>query len=1274
MRNKPTDDYNSDYASIIEAVTGGFDPAEDLLDNPDAPTEAVIDGYYNHDDKGNVTGYHTRIQYEDLGAPGTAWECDCGNEHPDQIDYAPCCDHYVGESAWTAFERTTFLESHVGGDDFWREIAFKLEPPLVYHAAIRLWAEATCEGFPRTAVSELTVADAIGWYESNYLREDSYEVSDRYSALGITPPEPGTCCEGHCEGTGYVPICGYDFDPPLLQVPEGKERSWCRSHMSEEEQIAFRDLWLQAESENPCGSDDIGYHFVKCPDCHGTGRTDGQSVWEGVDFTLRRKTETGASTIIESADLLLRRKTKTAVSEGRGVMTITVKDGPVGIPAMNEIERVLNQCRGVQVVKVGPGPRGYEIVVRVDDYYDHEDFKTRLDGLGVRTDGKNSFWRESIQKQSLNELDVGYGSSVARCFYCGRDQYSPEGWVTERYGTLKIGKALTHDICPDCVPSLNETRFVVGPADHSAEAYPIIDEDSTVYVADDGSEDRELVAHVYELERAHQIADAVNSLTEWECSCGHVRPGHLTECRACHDTITEAKDVHKFSNTMVRLGGDAGKAIKKFAKGIADDDLYTDPDDDSFGREDDPHITVKYGIHSVDPKSVTKAINGSGTIKVKLGKLSVFDSADDYDVLKADVTSPQLRKLNKAIAGSTKVTDTHPEYKPHATIAYLKKGKAAQYAGDETLNGMEIELDAVVFSGKDGKETSIPLKETTLSSKERADFYRQMKQATGQESKEQDMKEITIHLGTDADPQEINRQIEEAIAKFDVVTIELKHEAMRRVLGERIVNSKKVTIKEAGAPPAEAQRLIGRITERGFAPEAMKGGYLGKHTGARGEFNVYSTGDPEYLLFKPVKNGIESVIDIPVKRDNLKPGVLSRLESVERSGGTLDVLAEAKLKDIQPNDRSQVQSVLRRNKGKWIGGDRFKYPLGAWVKVLNWDGGWAIYDADAEASAPDGITLVLVNITGDMMARDIRTDEISDWQGNDPKPMRESIEELTVPDRNQLKVLKQVLRAPDAMVGVMGGGFSSKEEVREILRTKFGYSDSQIAKMEESTLDEYRPGSPVDIGRKREAALIRGIIKLAKKYRVGPVDEGRLRIDARGNIMMLQQMTHPSGGEYVQDEELPENLKQLALKYNRGYKGPGEISGRWITLNHFDWEKLLRDQGLIESINEQAKDMIWMRMGDADDYHEHGIDMNAAAGHVVDFVGSSVSAGDETVQDVLNDMAWLQGGLEVGSFYGHNYISLYWGDKNADKTRDFSKADQRAFTKELKTELSDLGS
>lgn len=63
-------------------------------------------------------------------------------------------------------------------------------------------------------------------------------IQDRYSASGRPRPDPKTVCRGQCEGMGFYPT--------------------------------------NDKSEWPQGAvpDSVGYVFVVCPDCAGTGRRD----------------------------------------------------------------------------------------------------------------------------------------------------------------------------------------------------------------------------------------------------------------------------------------------------------------------------------------------------------------------------------------------------------------------------------------------------------------------------------------------------------------------------------------------------------------------------------------------------------------------------------------------------------------------------------------------------------------------------------------------------------------------------------------------------------------------------------------------------------------------------------------------------------------------------------------------------------------------------------------------------------------------------------------
>jgi 2'-5' RNA ligase len=168
---------------------------------------------------------------------------------------------------------------------------------------------------------------------------------------------------------------------------------------------------------------------------------------------------------------------------------------------------------------------------------------------------------------------------------------------------------------------------------------------------------------------------------------------------------TAVAEKHDYASTQVNLPGKAAVGIKRLAASIPDEDLAAD------GREDNPHITVKYGLHGNPSAELTKLLENEPPVTVTLGKTSFFPNSESNsgDVLKADVDSPDLHRLNKLIADKFPHTDTHPDYKPHATIAYLKPGLGKKYAGDNSLAGEEIVLDHITFSGKDGKTIDIPL-------------------------------------------------------------------------------------------------------------------------------------------------------------------------------------------------------------------------------------------------------------------------------------------------------------------------------------------------------------------------------------------------------------------------------------------------------------------------------------------------------------------------------------------------------------------------------------
>jgi 2'-5' RNA ligase/transcriptional regulator with XRE-family HTH domain len=160
----------------------------------------------------------------------------------------------------------------------------------------------------------------------------------------------------------------------------------------------------------------------------------------------------------------------------------------------------------------------------------------------------------------------------------------------------------------------------------------------------------------------------------------------------------------KFSSTQFELPEDLARLVREFAADIPDGELAED------GREDTPHVTVKYGLHTTDVDDLLAALGSNfGPVTVRLGKTSIF-AGDEFDVLKIDIEkSPDLFALNRFLSDNLDHTTTHPDYKPHVTIAYLNPGEGEKYAGDDFLNGQEFQFNQLIFSTSDGVRHSIYL-------------------------------------------------------------------------------------------------------------------------------------------------------------------------------------------------------------------------------------------------------------------------------------------------------------------------------------------------------------------------------------------------------------------------------------------------------------------------------------------------------------------------------------------------------------------------------------
>jgi 2'-5' RNA ligase len=143
-------------------------------------------------------------------------------------------------------------------------------------------------------------------------------------------------------------------------------------------------------------------------------------------------------------------------------------------------------------------------------------------------------------------------------------------------------------------------------------------------------------------------------------------------------------------------------------KHIKDSDLFTEKDN-SKGREDETHTTILFGLFTTDIRKIENAVQNINPFSIQLGLISRFvPKGKEYDVVKIEIEGNGLYELNKVIS-ELKNNDEHPIYKPHCTLAYVKKGHCVELSGNGDLKGLSCKVNEITFSSKTGEKSKIKL-------------------------------------------------------------------------------------------------------------------------------------------------------------------------------------------------------------------------------------------------------------------------------------------------------------------------------------------------------------------------------------------------------------------------------------------------------------------------------------------------------------------------------------------------------------------------------------
>lgn len=132
------------------------------------------------------------------------------------------------------------------------------------------------------------------------------------------------------------------------------------------------------------------------------------------------------------------------------------------------------------------------------------------------------------------------------------------------------------------------------------------------------------------------------------------------------------------------------------------------------GPEFNTHLTVRYGVDHFEPLKIKSIIRDYEPITVKIVDIDCFpDTKDGAAVFFKVETSDVLLQLRQTIEDNCVCCEpTFPDYKPHITIAYVKK--EMYQAVVEKLRKMyqfpfEIIADNFMVSDASGKQHDYPL-------------------------------------------------------------------------------------------------------------------------------------------------------------------------------------------------------------------------------------------------------------------------------------------------------------------------------------------------------------------------------------------------------------------------------------------------------------------------------------------------------------------------------------------------------------------------------------
>lgn len=161
---------------------------------------------------------------------------------------------------------------------------------------------------------------------------------------------------------------------------------------------------------------------------------------------------------------------------------------------------------------------------------------------------------------------------------------------------------------------------------------------------------------------------------------------------------------HKNASTQINLPPDAAVKVVEASMRVAEEDLGAD------GREDEPHITIKYGVKD-DVALLSQVIGSQQPFNVSLGKTHVFEAGEisaGQSPIVVEAHAPELKALHDAVNEAMSTHKDDFDYNPHVTLAYVKPATAQKYDKLDWAEGVSFPVNGIVLSTKSGARITVP--------------------------------------------------------------------------------------------------------------------------------------------------------------------------------------------------------------------------------------------------------------------------------------------------------------------------------------------------------------------------------------------------------------------------------------------------------------------------------------------------------------------------------------------------------------------------------------